>query len=538
MQRRFVMAGVIAVVMTATFLPGSGLGSTAAVGSGPQSTPAGLASAIDARLGAAPIGSVPAATEHPELGVDVAVSADGTTALVGAPGVGSGKGAVYVYHVASAGSWSSSSTPVATLTQPLGHRLQSLGGWGLALSADGTTAFVGTPNDRAVYVFHASSEDAWASTSTPTATLTAANSDVFGWTLAASADGTTLAVGDPTGGPLFVYHVASADAWASTSTPTATLSDNDASLAGWAVAISGDGTTVLTSDVHGSTGGAAVYHVSSASAWTSSSTPTAILTNSSPGDHEFLGAAVALSGDGTTAFVGDSAVNESAGAVDVFHVAGEDLWVSSSTPAATLTNGAGATNDYLGGPLAASTDGKTVVAGASGAHSERGADYVFRASGEDAWASSAAPTAELSDSARAHDDVPVIQYVRGDSDSGNPLAIAADGATVLLGAPWFNWRSGRADVFHVADAGSWLTSSTPTAALTNSALPKPRCVVPNLTGDYVSFAKGALKDANCRLGKVTRVHAAKTNRLKVVSQSPVPGRNLLPGSKVNVSVGK
>lgn len=538
MQRRFVVVGVTAVVMTAMFLPGTGFGSPAAIRRGAQAIPAGLASAIRARLGAGPVRPRSAATEHPELGVDVSLSADGTTALVGAPGVGKGKGAVYVYHVASAGSWSSSSTPVATLTQPLGRRLQSLGGWGVALSSDGTTAFVGTPNDRAVYVFHASSEDAWASSSTPAAKLTAKSSDVFGWALAASSDGTTLAVGDPTGGPLFVYHVASADAWASTSTPTATLSDNAASFAGFALAISGDGTTVLTSDVRGSVGGAAIYHVPAASAWTSSSTPTAILTNSSDGDHEFLGSAVALSGDGTTAFLGDSAVNGNTGAVDVFHVADEALWLSSSTPAAILTNGAGATKDYLGDLLAVSTDGKTVVAEASGAHQERGADYVFRASAEDAWASSANPTAELSDSARAHHDVPVTQYVRGDSNGGYPVAIAADGATVLLGAPWFNWRAGRADVFHVADAGSWLTSSTPTAVLTNSALPKPRCVVPQLAGYDVPFAKGVLADANCRLGTVTRVHAAKRDKGKVVSQKPAPRRNLPPGSKVNVEVGK
>ena len=294
---------------------------------------------------------------------------------------------------------------------------------------------------------------------------------------------------------------------------------------------------MLTSDPQ-SVGGAAVFHVAAASAWTSSSTPTAILTDASDGDHEFLGGAVALSGDGTTAFLGDSAVNGNTGAVDVFHVAGEALWLSSSTPAATLTNGAGATEDYLGELLAASTDGKTVVAEASGAHQERGAAYVFRASGEDAWASSATPTAELSDSARAHDDVPVTQYVRGDSNTGYPMAIAADGATILLGAPWFNWRSGRADVFHVTDADSWLTSSTPTAKLTNSALPKPRCVVPQLAGYYVPFAKGQLVNANCRLGKVTRVHAAKRNRGKIVSQRPAPRRNLPPGSKVNVKVGK
>src|SRR5579885_995102 len=72
------------------------------------------------------------------------VSADGTTELVGAPGVAGGKGAVYVYHVSDAGSWTSSSTPVATLTSKAGKIGDALG-YSVALSPDGTTAFVGAP---------------------------------------------------------------------------------------------------------------------------------------------------------------------------------------------------------------------------------------------------------------------------------------------------------------------------------------------------------------------------------------------------------
>jgi hypothetical protein len=309
---------------------------------------------------------------------------------------------------------------------------------------------------------------------------------------------------------------------------------------GFAVAISSDGTTALVSDGGNTNGGDAyVYHVPSAALWTSSSTPTAILTNASAGENDALGAAVALSGDGTTAFLGDSAAGGEAGAVDVFHVASEALWLSSSSPTAILTNGAGAHKDWLGEPLAVSADGKTVVAGATGAEEEKGAAYVFRASAEDAWASTSTPTAELTDSAGARQNVPVLLGVRGDSKGyGESVATTADGATILFGAPWFNWRTGKAGVFHVADAGSWVTSSAPTAALTNSALPKPRCVVPQLAGYGVPSAKGELADADCRLGKVKRVHSATWHRDKIVSQSPAPGRKLPPGSKVNVNVGK
>ena len=78
----------------------------------------------------------------------------------------------------------------------------------------------------------------------------------------------------------------------------------------------------------------------------------------------------------------------------------------------------------------------------------------------------------------------------------------------------------------------------PQPTLTNSALPKPRCVVPRITGYHVAFAKQLLADANCRLGRVKRVHSTKKKRRLIVSQRPAPRRNLPPGSKVNVKIGR
>ena len=51
------------------------------------------------------------------FGATVVLSADGTTAFVGAPLIGAGaEGAIYVFHVASASAWKSSSKPTATIT--------------------------------------------------------------------------------------------------------------------------------------------------------------------------------------------------------------------------------------------------------------------------------------------------------------------------------------------------------------------------------------------------------------------------------------
>src|SRR5205823_3948112 len=91
------------------------------------------------------------------FGVNVTVSNDGTTALLFAPGVNGQRGAAYVFHVADAGSWLSSSTPTATLTNSVAHPKDILGIG--VLSSDGATALVGAPLVRmgtgAGYIFHA-----------------------------------------------------------------------------------------------------------------------------------------------------------------------------------------------------------------------------------------------------------------------------------------------------------------------------------------------------------------------------------------------
>jgi large repetitive protein len=63
------------------------------------------------------------------------------------------------------------------------------------------------------------------------------------------------------------------------------------------------------------------------------------------------------------------------------------------------------------------------------------------------------------------------------------------------------------------------------------------CVVPKLNGKKLKGAKKKLKKASCKLGKVTR-HKGVTNKTgKVVKQSPKPGKQLAPGSKVKVTLG-
>lgn len=401
-----------------------------------------------------------------DLGSSLTISSDGTTAVIGALGVNSSTGSAYEFHASAESAWASSSSP-ASLTN-VANQEQEMG-TAVALSADGTTAIVGAAGSYyvpgAAYVYHVSSEGDWTSSPTPVATLTAPTPtarDYFGVSVALSGDGDTAVVGamgaiDFTGAA-YVFHVASESSWASVSSPSATLSDSADSGSddedGSAVAVSGDGTTVLVGDsaLGDYTGAVYVYHVSSAASWSSSSTPPVTLAYGAQGDR--FGASLALSADGTTALIGAWGANGEKGVAYIFQASAPGSWVSSGTPTATLRNGSGAAGDQLGASVALSADGSTALIGAYGVNYEAGAAYVFHAPSESSWVSSSTPNATLT-------------YAGSDSEDefGAAVALSGDGRTALVGAPRVDTWSGAAYAYQASAEGAWSTTSAPLATL-------------------------------------------------------------------------
>ena len=393
------------------------------------------------------------------FGTSVAMSADGTTALVGADQVDSGKGAVYVFHVSTDGSWASTSSPLATLTNSTDASGDYFG-LSVAMSADGTTALIGAYGahtyNGAVYLFHVRGEGSWVSSSSPTATLTdpgAIPYDEFGISMAMSADGTTAAVGGPAvdlagsasssgKGAVYVFRAPGEGSWVSSSSPTATLTDSAAaanSAIGYSVAMSRDGTTALAGaiGVDQGTGSAYVFHTPDERSWASSSSPTATLTSPGATTDDFFGVSVAVSADGTTALIGNYGAESNTPEAAVFHVPDEGSWTSSS-PTATLTTPAGPSSDFSTLLVAMSADGSTALVGAAFAASDRGAAYVFQVTGEGSWTSSSSPAATLTNSGGGAGDL-----------FGTSAAMSADASTVLVGAPETDSKKGAAYVFHV-----------------------------------------------------------------------------------------
>jgi cysteine-rich repeat protein len=295
-------------------------------------------------------------------------------------------------------------------------------GYSVALSADGSTMAVGAvaessaavgiggnqtdnsaTNAGAVYVFVRSGAT-WIQQSYVKASNTGA-SDLFGWSVALSADGSTLAVsaiqeastatgvnGDQAdnsateAGAVYVF-TRSGTTWSQQSYVKAS---NTAALDrfGWSVALSGDGATLAVSafqedsaatGVNGNdsdntapNAGAVYMFTRIGTTWVQQ----AYVKASNTGAGDFFGWSIALSGDGSTLAVGayqeasaatgvggDQTTNSTtfAGAVYVFTRSGT-TWSQQAYVKASNTR-AGA---FFGSSVALSADGSTLAVGATG----------------------------------------------------------------------------------------------------------------------------------------------------------------------------
>lgn len=330
-------------------------------------------------------------------GASVAVSADNQTLIFGAPNATVGgitnAGKVYVFTRNADGSW----TQQAALIEPGTPGSDGLGS-SVALSADGNTAVIGAPGATVngqtgageVYVYTRSgstwSEQTFFSDPTPTA------NDQFGAQVAVSGDAKTLLVGAPfvtvnsqskKAGAAFVYSQSNGT-W---SAPTKlTASDAAATSYFGAVALSADGNTALI----GARGtGKAYFFTRSGSSWSMSKEFT------DPGSgSDFFGAAVALSGDGQTAAVGayyttiagpQTPFGEGAGEAYIYTLAGGSwsLQQSIPNPLTQTGNKQGGFEGNFGSALSLSADGNTalITADQVGAVSSAGQAFTFARSG-------------------------------------------------------------------------------------------------------------------------------------------------------------
>ncbi|MCX6873871.1 MAG: HYR domain-containing protein [Verrucomicrobia bacterium] len=366
------------------------------------------------------------------FGYSVSLSGDGNTALVGvlqpAAPAGEAPGSAYVF-MHSGSTWSLQ----AKLTAADGA-LRDRFGVQVSLSGDGNTALVGAYYDDtsagtdagSTYVF-VRSGSAWSQQAKLTAGDGAAN-DYFGVSVSMSGNGNTALVGaygDDTAagadaGSAYVF-VRSGSSWSQQAKITA--GDGAASDSfGSSVSVTGDGNTALVGasrdDTTAGTDAGSVYaFVRTGSTWSQQ----AKLTAGDGAIRAYFGSAVSVSGDGNTALVGtygdDTAAGADAGSAYVFALSG-----GSWNQQAKLTADDGGAGDYFGYSVSLSGDGNTALVGAvyddTTAGANAGSAYGFVRSGS-SWSQHAKLTAD--------DGAAMDQF-------GVAVSLSADANTALVGA--------------------------------------------------------------------------------------------------------
>ena len=356
------------------------------------------------------------------FGYSVSISADGTTALIGAyldddKRVDSGSAYIFTRNGSS---WIQSTKLVPTDGASSSHF-----GISVSISADGTTALVGSVNADGIvgnsgsaYIFTRNGSG-WIQSAKLIASDGATN-DYFGRSVSISADGSTALVGsyydDDRGsnsGSTYVF-IKDGSNWIQ-STKLVASDGSDSDLFGYSVSISADGTTALVgahgNDDNGDNSGSAYIFTRNGSNWIQS----AKLVASDGTSNDYFGHSVSISADGTTALVGahyDDDKGNDSGSAYIFTRNGSS-WIQS----AKLMPTDGAAQDRFGYSVSISADGTTALVGAFG-DDDKGSTFVFIKEGSN-WIQSA-------------------KLVASDSTTGDgfgwSVSISADGTTALIGA--------------------------------------------------------------------------------------------------------
>jgi hypothetical protein len=403
-----------------------------------------------------------------QFGVYVAVSADGNTALIGGPGVVVVAGAAWVF-TRSGGVWSQQG-PKLTGRGEIGED-----GFGVsvALSADGNTALIGAPGDNgglfgkgAAWVF-TRLDGVWTQQGEKLVgdcTSSCANEGTgetenawFGYNVALSADGSTALIGgfrdNDWRGAAWVF-TRSGSTWAQQgeklvgdctgSCANEGTGETGDGMFGTMVALSADGSTaligawnddnVLGGNKHYSGKGAAWVFTRSDGVWSQQGEKLvgdcidscAHEGTGESGEGKF-GTSVALSEDGDTAMIGGWDDDNSKGAAWVFtrldgvwSQQGEKL-VGDCTGSCAHEGTGESGEGRFGVTVALSADGNTALIGGLDDNGTRGATWLFTRSGS-TWTQQGEKLTGGGES--------------GEGEFGTNVALSADGDTGMIGA----WR--------------------------------------------------------------------------------------------------
>jgi hypothetical protein len=371
-------------------------------------------------------------TEHAEQGFSVAISADGSTALVGGRAYNNFAGASWIY-TRSGATWTQQAKLIGKGASALAEQ-----GFSVALSADGDTALIGAPEDEEKGVFPGA---AWVFTRSGTSwseqqKLVGAGGSTpagQGRGVALSADGNTALIGgdeDNGGvGATWVF-TRSGTTWAEQQKLVGT---HKGSLVqeGSSVALSGDGNTALIGGprAEGAKGekevGAAWVFTRSGSIWQEQEQLPVV---KGVTEETGLGQSVALSANGNTALVGGPGYDKALGAAWVFTLEG-GKWTQQGEK---LLGEDASTEPQQGHSVSLSEDGSTALVGAYHDDTSVGAAWAFVRSGS-TWSE--------------QEKLVGTGSVGGFPTQGTGVALSGSGDTALVGGAGDNGEVGATWVF-------------------------------------------------------------------------------------------
>jgi hypothetical protein len=331
-----------------------------------------------------------------------------------------------------------------------------------ALSADGSTLIVGAPKDAGgkVYVFTRGG-GGWTQQAALTAGEVAAGEGegtctpgscpgeecfeeaggeeadecLFGSSVALSADGDTALVGDPSptsqAGSAWVFTRSSGGTWTRSASLAGGGTGSGEGRFGRSVALAADGSTALVGDPSAANGrGGAWLFAREGSNWVRGQ----MLTDGEDSPFAHLGRSVALAGDGTRALLGGPGDAESTGAVWAFSRSGGG-WLQQP---GKLTAPGGLVGDRFGRSVTLSDDGSTALVGSPTAQGRRGAVWTLTHS---------------SGGFTQDGEALVGSEAEGEGHFGTSVALSGDGSRALIGAPYARQSTGRVAQLTRAGAG-------------------------------------------------------------------------------------
>ncbi len=364
----------------------------------------------------------------------VAISADGNTAIVGAPDDNSSVGAAWVF-TRSGGVWSQQGAKLVG-TGAVGAARQ---GYSVAVSGDGNTAIIGGSNDNssvgAAWVFIRTG-GVWSQQGGKLVGTGAVGTSYQGNSVALSADRNTEMVGgfqdNSHAGAAWVF-TRSGGVWTQQGGKLVGTGAVGSAYQGGTVALSSDGNTAIEGGFgdNGKVGAAWVF-TRSGGAWTQQG---AKLVGTGAVGAAQQGSTVAISADGNTALIGGWADNSQVGAVWVYTRSG-GAWTQQGNKLVG-TGAAGAAQQGAG--LALSGDGNTAVWGGSMDSAGAGATWVFTRSGG-VWSQLGGKL--------------VGTGAVGAAEQGSAVVISSGGSTVIVGGYADNSEVGAAWIFVASTSSS------------------------------------------------------------------------------------